>query len=147
MSELYETDTYSWAMQQAKALRERSHNALDWDNLAEEIESLGRSEARELESRLAVLLMHLLKWIEQPGFRSASWEATIRLQRLEVAKVLAQNPGLRPKLAEAFAAAYRAARMNAAAETGLGLKRFPEAAPFTLDEAMTEEFWPGDPAP
>ncbi len=73
MSSTYEHDTYSWALAQAEALRRRSGNELDWDNLAEEIESLGKSQASELRSRYIVLLMHLLKWAFQPERRSRSF--------------------------------------------------------------------------
>ena len=57
---LYERDYYTWAVEQAHALKEHRTEALDWKNLAEEVEGLGRSERRELRSRLKVLLAHLL---------------------------------------------------------------------------------------
>ena len=79
MSDLYDKDTYTWALQQADALRRRSANEVDWENVAEEIESVGKTEARELENRYIVLLTHLLKWLYQPGMRSRSWEASIRV--------------------------------------------------------------------
>lgn len=146
MGDLYETDTYSWAVQQAEALRRRSHNALDWDNLAEEIESLGKSEARELENRLAVLLAHLLKWMHQPERRGASWEITIRLQRELLARHLEQNPGLKPNRAGIAVAAYRVARLQAALETELPVETFPKECPFTLEDALAHGFWPDAPA-
>ncbi len=70
--DLYERDYYSWALEQAQALRARRTEALDWENLAEEVEGLGRGEVRELESRLEVLLVHLLKWRYQPKKRRRS---------------------------------------------------------------------------
>lgn len=146
MTDLYERDTYSWAMQQADALRRRSANEVDWDNVAEEIESVGKSEARELESRYIVLLTHLLKWLYQPAGRSRSWEASIRVQRASLARVMETNPGLKPRRDELFGAAYRIARLEASGETELPLEAFPETNPFTLAEAMDEGSWPELPA-
>lgn len=147
MSDLYDTDTYTWAQQQADALRRRSANEIDWDNVAEEIESVGKSEARELESRYTVLLTHLLKWLYQPAGRSRSWEATIRAQRAAIDKHLGTNPGLKPKRDELFGAAYRIARLTASGETDLPFDAFPETNPFTLSQAMDEAFWPEPPTP
>jgi hypothetical protein len=141
MSDLYEKDTYTWALQQADALRRRSANEIDWENVAEEIESVGRSEARELESRYTVLLAHLLKWRFQLDKRSGSWEATIKVQRRLIDKELRNNPGLKPRREELFADAYVAA-LGVAVETGLGLEAFPEASPFTIEQAMDDAFWP-----
>ena len=73
----YDEDLYQWTIEQARALRDRATNALDYDNLAEEIESLGRSDKRDIESRLENLIIHLLKWRYQPEWRSPSWEASI----------------------------------------------------------------------
>jgi hypothetical protein len=146
MTDLYDKDTYTWAMRQADALRRRSANEVDWDNVAEEIESVGKSEARELESRYAVLLAHLLKWRLQPEARSRSWEATIKIQRRMIEREYRKNSGLKPMREELFADAYLQALGVAAQETGLGLEAFPEVSPFTLAEAIEENFWPEAPA-
>jgi hypothetical protein len=142
MSALYDTDTYTWAMRQADALRRRSANEIDWENVAEEIESVGKSEARELYSRYAVLLAHLLKWLYQPEQRSMSWEVTIKGQRRQAARHLDRNPGLKPRQDDIFADAYLEAQTNAALETNLPLETFPETNPFTLAQAMDPDFWP-----
>lgn len=142
MSDLYDTDGYTWAMRQAEALRKRSANEVDWDNVAEEIESLGKSQASELENRYIVLLTHLLKWLFQPEKRSRSWEASIRAQRIQVVKHLAKNPGLKGQIDEIWADAYAVARVQASGETDLPLESFPETNPFTLDQAMDDAFWP-----
>jgi hypothetical protein len=146
MTDLYDKDAYSWAMQQADALRRRSANEVDWDNVAEEIESVGKSEARELSSRMAVLLAHLLKWRFQADQRSRSWEATITTQRRLIVQHLLDNPGLKPRRDELLAKAYTEALGAAASETGLGFAAFPDTNPFTLAEAMDENFWPEPPA-
>src|SRR5580658_5844090 len=83
----YEADFYSWLMEQARHLREGRIHALDRDNLAEEIESLGREQFNKLVSALRVLMLHVLKWDHQPSLRSRSWMLSIESQRLEIADV------------------------------------------------------------
>jgi hypothetical protein len=144
MSSLYETDPYTWAMRQADALRRRSANEIDWENVAEEIESVGKTEARELRSRYAVLLAHLLKWLFQPEKRTRSWETTIVTQRESARDHPTENPGLKSLVDGLFAKAYREARGNAALETDMPLETFPEANPFTLAQAMDPDFWPNE---
>lgn len=147
MSDLYDKDAYTWALQQADALRRRSANEVDWDNVAEEIESVGKSEARELVNRYVVLLCHLLKWRFQPERRGASGEVTIRTQRGLIERHLEDNPGLKPRRDEFFARAYFEARAEAVLQTGLPPETFPETNPYTLGEAMDEGFWPDASSP
>lgn len=141
-TELYERDFYSWALAQAALLRARLLAELDLDNLAEEIEGLARVEARELKSRYATLLMHLLKWEFQPERRSIGWAGTIACERVEIEDHLDENPGLKPRQSELFAKAYRSARAGAAAETRLPSTRFPAVCPYTREQATDEAFWP-----
>ena len=143
MSDLYDRDFYRWANEQAALLRAGKLSAADIENIAEEIESMGRSEKRELVSRLEVLLTHLLKWQYQPERRGASWEASIGNTRDALARHMADNPSLKAKLPEAMADAYRAARRTAAAETTKAQSVFPAECPWPFDEAMDEDFWPG----
>src|SRR5712672_4503880 len=110
----YERDFYAWLMEQARHVRDGHWNAIDRENLAEEIESLGREQFNKLESALRVLMLHMLKWDHQPNLRSRSWVLSIEAQRLELHDVLSDNPGLRPRIAEATARAYRRARIEAA---------------------------------
>ena len=97
-SSLYKTDFYSWTQYQAQLIRSGNLEALDLDNLLEEIESMGRSERRQLSHRLDVLLMHLLKWLFQPDQRSNSWQGSIKEQRFRIYRLLKANPGLKPEL-------------------------------------------------
>ncbi len=132
----YERDFYSWLMEQARLVREGRFDALDRDNLAEEIESLGREQFNKLVSGLRVAMMHMLKWDHQPTARSRSWLLSIEEQRLEIADVLADNPGLKLRIGEAIARAYRRAPIEAAKETGLDAAVFPATCPYSFDDIM-----------
>jgi uncharacterized protein DUF29 len=136
----YEEDFYAWTVEQSRLLRAGEFSAIDAANIAEEIESMGRSDRRELKSRLVVLVMRLLKWQHQPGGRSRSWSATIDEQRLQIEGLFAESPSLRPTTGSMLAEAYAIARARAIAETGLADEAFPEACPFTLDEVLTRAF-------
>jgi len=143
-ADLYERDFHAWAHQQAALLRAGNLVAADIAHIAEEIESMGRTEQRELESRLAILLLHLLKWQFQPTRRGTSWQATIRVQRRDLARHIDRNPSLKPKVPEAIAYAYENARIEAAAETGLHEAGFPPQCPWLFDQIMAETFWPAN---
>jgi hypothetical protein len=141
-SDLYDTDFYAWTQQQAALLRDRKTPALDYDNLAEEIESLGKNQHRELGSRLDVLVMHLLKWRSQPSEHAGSWRSTIRTQRRELRRLLQHNPSLRPLVASVMADGYGDARLEASDEAGLPLATFPETCPWTPEQVLDGDFWP-----
>jgi hypothetical protein len=114
--EAYESDIAAWADEQAAALRRLQPSGLDWRNIAEELDDMGRSEQRALESHLQVLLVHLLKWSHEPNRRSPSWEASIDNARDEIEVLLKRSPSLAGKLDEAVEIAYRRARRQAGAE-------------------------------
>lgn len=137
---LYDRDLYTWSQEQARLIRAGRLGAIDRDNVAEEIESLGREQFNKLESAYRVLLLHMLKWDFQPERRSRSWTLSIATQRLEIDDLLADNPGLEPRVAEAIARAYRKARLEAAKETGLDLTRFPEACSYGQAEIADRPF-------
>jgi hypothetical protein len=141
-SALYEKDFYAWSNEQSALLRAGKLSEADIGHIAEEIESMGRTEKRELISRLTVLLLHLLKWRFQPARRTASWEASIQVQRNRLADHLDDNPSLKPLLPAALAAAYRDATLEAVAETGLPATTFPAACPWTVEEVLDAKFWP-----
>jgi hypothetical protein len=141
-SPLYDRDFYAWSREQADLLRSGKLAEADIEHIAEEIDSMGRTEKRELISRLDVLLLHLLKWLYQPGKRGPSWEASIFVQRDRLADHLDDNPSLRPLLPQAMASAYRIARREAVAETGLPGGTFPDVCPWMADEVLDDGFWP-----
>jgi hypothetical protein len=147
-ADLYDRDFVTWAERQAKAIRRAAERVsisepIDWENVAEEIESLGKEQAHKLSSAYRVLLHHLLKWRFQPKRRSRSWRLTIVEQRERIGELILANLGLTQKRDQLFASAYRSARKFAAAETGLALVTFPESPPFTLEQAEDEGFLPG----
>jgi len=140
---VYERDYYTWALEQACALKARRPKSLDWENLAEEVEDFARSERRELESRLEVLLQHLLKWQFQPKRRSHSWTATIAVQRFKIRRRLEQDPGIRPAIPEILADAYTAARIDLINGVLQGASSRPlESCPWTFEQIMDEQFSP-----
>jgi Domain of unknown function DUF29 len=138
----YEEDFYAWTVEQSRMLRSGAISSIDAENIAEELESMGRSDRRELKNRLVVLVMHLLKWRHQPAARSRSWSATIDEQRLQIESILDESPSLRPMMAAMLAAAYEIARSRAIGETGLADEAFPKECPFTLDEVLSRAFLP-----
>jgi Domain of unknown function DUF29 len=138
----YENDLYAWTEEQAALLRARRTEGLDWENLAEEIRSMGGRDRRRLESRLCVILLHLLKWQSQPGLRGASWRKTLRVQRREIRKLLKQSPSLRRQVPALVREAYPDAIKDAADETGLPPDRCPVDCPYAPDEVLAEAYLP-----
>lgn len=141
---LYDRDFFAWAHEQAALLRSGRLSEADIDHIAEEIESMGRTEKRELVSRLGVLLTHLLMWRFQPDRRGASWQATIRVQRRALVRHMADNPSLKATLQETIAEGYGDAVIEAAAETGLPEALFPIICPWSFEQFMGEVFWPDE---
>lgn len=138
----YEADFFAWANEQAALLRAGKLSAADIEHIAEEIEDMGRAEQRELENRLKQLLLHLLKWRFQPERRGSSWQASIRIQRVEIAKHVKKNPSLKADIAETMSDAYEVAQIAAAGETGLSEAVFPAECPWSYEQIMDAGFWP-----
>lgn len=115
---LHDRDFYTWAVQQAAALRRRDFSAVDWENVTEEIETLGRTEERSLKSQYARAMEHLLK-LQYRGDEEtepvAGWRKSVDQARIEIKRVLQDNPGLKGKRDEVFARAWLDAREDAVA--------------------------------
>ena len=141
---LYDADYFSWTQQQAAHLRCGRLSHVDLENVAEEIEALGKAQLSALTSSYRLIAMHLLKFIAQPDHATDSWAATISRERGNIELLLDDNPGMKPKRAERFAKAYAVARRDTAVETGLSLASFAEKPPFTIDEAECPTFWPAE---
>lgn len=142
LKDLYDQDYHAWTQETAKALREKDLKRLDIEHLIEEVESLGASERRALESYLVVLLTHLLKWKYQPGMQSSSWKGSIVYSRLEIIDLIKDNPSLKKIKNELLERSYRKAYAKAIIETGLGDTIFPSSCPWGVEEVLDETFFP-----
>ena len=140
---LHELDFYAWTQQQVDLIKSGNLVDIDFEHVLEEIESMGASERRELISRLAVLLAHLLKWHYQPSFRGRSWQLTIKEQRRQLQRHLKDNPSLHARLDEFIADSYIDSVLLAAKETGLDESAFPVQCPYAQDDLLNPEFYPG----
>ncbi len=138
----YDRDFHAWASEQAALLRAGRVAEADIAHIAEEIETLGRAEKRELVNRLAVLLLHLLKWAHQPERRGTSLRLTIEEQRRRIARHMRDNPSLAASRDEAMADAYGDAVLRAEGETDLPRDTFPWACPWVFEQALDDAFWP-----
>ncbi len=140
----YDKDVILWSQEQARLLRAGRFAELDVERLADEIEDVGKSEKRELASRMAVLLAHLLKWSRQPEMRTNSWRSTIIVQRKRVALAIKATPSLKavmrdPDWREDM---WLDALAQTQKETGLTAEDLPEACSWTMDQAADQSFWP-----
>jgi len=140
---LYKRDFHAWARQQVRALSERRIVDVDWANVAEELDDLGKSEQKEIRNRLKILLLHLLKWHYQPDARKSGWAASIREQRQEIADVIDDSPSLHNEPAMRLDWAYVRARGLASDETGLPPSTFPDECPYAIDTVLNEDWLPG----
>ncbi len=138
----YETDYLAWLDATIDNLRDRRYEQVDWANLIEELEDMGRSERRRLQSNTIVVLLHLLKWQYQPQARTGSWEASIIEHRRRVREALHTSPSLQPYLHKILAECYFEAVKQAKAETRLPLATFPEACPYTIANLLDDNFYP-----
>lgn len=141
----YDTDFFVWCNEQARLVRERRFDELDIENVAEELEMMGRSDKHQIESRLEVLIMHLLKWKFQPGARNPGWNAPISEQRRRIERLVMESPSLRNYPASVAIDLYTAARLEAAKETGIDFTLFPEQCPFTAEQVLDPDFMPKEP--
>ena len=140
----YHVDIVAWANEQARLIRSKQFDLLDLEHIAEEIEDVGKSEQRELASRMAVLLAHLLKWEYQPERRGSSWRETIETQRERLERRLRKTPSLKAAFKDPdwMADAWDDAVDFAIQETGLARKIFPKTCPWTTAQIMAGEFFP-----
>jgi hypothetical protein len=142
--ELYERDEHEWIAAQVSALTDGQLNLLDRPNLIEFLTEMTIRDRRELQSRLVVLLHHLLKVRFQPEKLSRSWVTTIIEQQSEIRSIIEGIPSLGRQAETIAAKAYPDAIRRAARETGLPAARFPPASPWTVAAALA--FDPPEPA-
>jgi hypothetical protein len=146
--ELYESDFALWLEEQAHALRERRSAALDWDNLAEEIEGLVRSDRRALKSFLQNALQHMLElayWESERERNQRQWRVHLNNARDGIADIIEDSPSLENYLAEILDVTYERARREA--ETLIG-RQLPVGCEWTLEQIRDGAFYPkaADPA-
>jgi len=142
LSQLYETDFNLWLEQTVNHLKKGNLEALDLDNLIEEISDMGRNNRREIFGRLKVLLMHLLKWQYQLEKRTNSWINTIDEQREQLELILRDSPSLKPYLADIFAECYQKEVRGTVNETNLPKETFPVDCPFTQEQVLNWDYFP-----
>jgi transposase len=151
LESLYEADYAAWARRHVDLLRAGRFSEMDVEHLSQELSDMGKSERRELESRLLTLLAHLLKWEHQDlalserwrEFKGDSWRETIVEQRKQLAVLLRQSPGLKPIVAETIAAAYPDAADLAGKEGHLPPETFPAQCPYSAEQLLQDDFYPG----
>lgn len=138
----YDQDFYKWTLKSARLLRQGKFKEVDIEHVAEELESMGKSDKRQLTSRLIVLIAHLLKWQYQPERRGTSWRRTIITQRTKIPLILKDSPSLRRVPDSLLNEIYQAAVADAAAEIQLSKNIFPENCPYPLDQCLDRQFFP-----
>lgn len=138
----YDRDVIAWSKQQASLLRAGRFAELDIEHIADEVEDVGKSEQRELETRMALLLAHLLKWQLQPARRGVSWELTLRNQRIGTERRLTKTPSLKSDLGDDswWQAVWADAVDQASKATGL--IDFPASCPWTIEQILDQTFFP-----
>lgn len=141
----YQDDYHAWLLQQIALLKAGRIADVDIANLIEELRDLGNSDPDQIESRMGVLLQHLLEWQFQPERRSNSWRATIMEQRKRVARLIERSPSLKRHPSRFVGQEYETARLRASGETDLPLSAFPETCPYSAAQALDHDFWPGPP--
>jgi len=150
LNRLYDLDYAAWAYRNAELLRTGRFSELDIAHLSEELEDMGNSQKDELESRLAILLAHLLKWQYQlhrldelyGRFEGKSWRSSIIEQRNRIQRRLRKSPSLKPYFPLALTEAYADARALASQETGLALETFPAICPYSQAQILDDDYYP-----
>lgn len=135
-TDLYATDYVEWIESTVAKLRRQDYAHVDWQNLIEEIEDMGRSERKSLKSNFIVIVLHLLKWQYQPQMRGGSWAGSIVEYRRRVRDAIADSSSLKPYLQEAYQDWYGDAVRQAIAETQLDPETFPVTCPYSLPEIL-----------
>jgi hypothetical protein len=139
---LYDQDFNLWLETTINSLREGKLLEIDYENLIEELEDMGKRDTNALKSNLKILLMHLLKYQYQPEKRTNSWLYTITEHRQRIRDQLETSPSLKHFLIEIMDKSYQDARRLASDETGLSMETFPQDCFFTFDEILDVDYLP-----
>ncbi|HAX77615.1 MAG TPA: DUF29 domain-containing protein [Cyanobacteria bacterium UBA11372] len=144
-SNLYDTDFYLWAQTTAQLLKEKRLDMVDFENLIEEIESMGKSDKKELKSRITTLIEHLLKikyWQSEKANNARGWRQTIVEQRRQIEYLLEDSPSLRGLLSEIWSECYVNARKDIIKKYELDAEIFPSEPAFSLEDILNENYIP-----
>lgn len=142
---LYEQDFYQWIQNTAIFLKEKQFDQVDWENVIEEIESMGRSEKKEVQSRLIILIEHLLKlqyWEAEKAYNERGWRITVIEQRRQIISNLKDSPSLKPILDKIFLECYQDAKNDTIKKYKLSSNLFPTEPPFTLEDVLNPDYLP-----
>lgn len=137
----YEKDYYGWILSTIELLKNKKYDEIDIQHLIEEVEDMGKSEKREIVSRLSQLIGHLLKWQHQPGLRSNSWKFTIKGQRVHINKLLIENPSFKSMIKEFITDGYELGTYIFKSETSLEIE-LPKNCPYSFDQLINNDFFP-----
>ena len=149
-AKLYDDDFFRWTQEQAALLRqvpgERVNLPIDWNHAPEEIEDIGRSDLRAVNSRIGVILEHLLK-LEHSlvGNPRGGWIETVVRCRGDASRIRDDSPSMRRKLPERWLKEYVLARRSAArglARDGVDEEEIPAEPPYTVDQVLDADWWP-----
>jgi hypothetical protein len=140
----YQQDIVAWAQEQSAFIRSGRFDLLDLEHIADEIDDVGKSEQRELASRMSVLMAHLLKCQYQPERNGSSWQRTIKEQRKALNLHIKQVPSLKQKLNDPdwLEGVWSDAITLAIKETGIG--DFPDYCPWSIDDVLSTDWLPDD---
>jgi len=143
----YDQDFFLWTSEQATALRAAAHSGanlpIDWENVAEEIESLGRSDRREIASRIATIVEHLMKLQSSPAADPRSgWRATVLRERAKIADLLDDSPSLRPQLATIIGRAMATSRQIVSEQLAAYGEQLGDVADYTEEQVLGDWFPP-----
>jgi hypothetical protein len=141
-ADLYQQDINQWIAQQIQLLQEQRFAEVDIEHLIVELEDMGKSNIRELKSRLVILIAHLLKWQFQVDNRSTSWQGSIREQRVQLLILLEDVPSLKRRFNEIVLTAYPNALQLALEETQLAKNQLPESCPYSMQQLLDKQFYP-----
>jgi hypothetical protein len=147
MKNLYEQDFNLWILETVQQIQKQKFSDVDWNNVLEELISLGKQQQQELENRLIVLFEHLLKlgyWFTERENNARGWKGAIREQRKQLQRLINKNPSLKPYLLEVMAGCYQDAREITLDKTGLTADQLPEQIPM-MPEQVLDENWLPDP--
>ena len=138
----YEQDYNLWLQKNVALLRQGKINHIDAANIAEELESMGKRDRRQLLNRAIVLLAHLIKWAYQPDAICSSWEGTIIEQRRRLLQLLKDSPSLKPLMEQQVSQAWEAACKDASVQTGQPVTTYPQQCPWGISQILDADWFP-----